>query len=105
MKDKDSQSIIGYFYTDLHPREGKYGHAAVFPIIVGKLIYLFFLTLIIIFNIKGGCETADNKRQLPVCAMVCNFTKPTNDKPALLTHDEVETFFHEFVLFFKLNFN
>ena len=35
-------------------------------------------------------------RQLPVCAMVCNFTKPTSEKPSLLTHDEVETFFHEF---------
>jgi thimet oligopeptidase len=41
--------------------------------------------------------TADGKtRQLPVCDMVCNFTKPTAEKPALLTHDEVETFFHEF---------
>jgi hypothetical protein len=38
----------------------------------------------------------DGKRQLPVCNMVCNFTKATTDKPSLLTHDEVETFFHEF---------
>ncbi|MEQ9208351.1 MAG: M3 family metallopeptidase, partial [Pseudomonadales bacterium] len=28
--------------------------------------------------------------------MVCNFTEPTADKPALMTHDEVNTFFHEF---------
>ena len=28
--------------------------------------------------------------------MVCNFTKPTHDKPSILTHDELRLFFHEF---------
>lgn len=72
--DNETKQIIGHFYFDLHPRDGKYGHAAVFGIQKGCL--------------KGG--------QRPVCMMVCNFTKPTEEKPSLFTHDEVETFFHEF---------
>ncbi|MGA5989347.1 M3 family metallopeptidase, partial [Escherichia coli] len=32
----------------------------------------------------------------PVCYMVCNFTPPVGTQPALLTHDEVNTLFHEF---------
>ncbi len=32
----------------------------------------------------------------PVVSIVCNFSKPTGDKPALLSYDEAETFFHEF---------
>jgi len=38
----------------------------------------------------------DSSLQLPVAYLVCNFTPPVGDQPALLTHDEVTTLFHEF---------
>ncbi len=74
VRDRETKEIIGHFYTDLHPREGKYGHAAV-------------------FGVQAGCLKGEQK---PVAAMVCNFTKATEEQPSLLTHGEVETFFHEF---------
>ena len=64
----------GRFYLDLHPRDGKYSHAAEFPIVIGL----------------AGV-------QLPQAALVCNFPDPrTFAGPALMEHAEVETFFHEF---------
>ena len=68
---------IARFYLDLFPREGKYGHAAEFPLIPSRVL-------------------EDGSYQNPMCAMVANFTKPTKDSPSLLQHSEVETLFHEF---------
>lgn len=65
--DTKTDKSVGYFYLDLYPREGKYGHCAVFP----------FVT--------------QNKYSKPICAMVCNFEKNSN-----LPFDFVETYFHEF---------
>ena len=77
VRDKASDSVIGWFYLDLHPRPNKYGHAAQWGLHPRKVW-------------SGGKVTK------PMAALVCNFTKPTKEKPALLSHDEVETFFHEF---------
>ncbi|MDJ0761471.1 MAG: M3 family metallopeptidase [Myxococcota bacterium] len=64
---------IGRFYLDMHPRDNKYGHAAMMSVTTG---------------VKG--------RQLPTPVLVCNFPKPSGNGPALMGHDQVTTFFHEF---------
>jgi len=68
----EGEKIIGRFYLDLHPREGKYKHAAQ-------------------FGIQSGIKDV----QLPIAALVCNF--PGGENPnELMEHDDVETFLHEF---------
>ena len=70
----------------------------------GKPIAGFYLDLYARENKRGGAWMADcrvrrqteNGLQLPVAFLTCNFTAPVGDKPALLTHDEVTTLFHEF---------
>ncbi|MCJ1426351.1 hypothetical protein MMC29_004254 [Sticta canariensis] len=72
----EGSGFVGYLYLDLHPREGKYGHAAN-------------------FNMQPGFIDENGKRRYPATALVCNFSKPTPKKPSLLKHDEVVTLFHE----------
>ncbi len=71
----DGDLALGRIYFDMHPRENKYNHAAQFALKTG---------------VAG--------RQLPEGVLVCNFTDPAKAKDhiALLSYDEVNTFFHEF---------
>jgi thimet oligopeptidase len=75
--DAKTGEPLGLFYLDMFPRDGKYNHFAQFGIIEGKRL-------------------ANGKYQRPVCSLVCNFPPPQPDKPSLMSHDEVETVFHEF---------
>ena len=77
VSDARTGEPLGLFYLDMFPREGKYNHFAEFGIIEGKLL-------------------PDGKYQRPVCALICNFPAPTADHPSLMSHNDVETIFHEF---------
>ena len=76
VRNASDNMLAGRLYLDLFPRPNKYNHAACFPLIQGR-------------------ET-ESGYQLPTLALVCNFSKPTESKPSLLRHAEVETMFHEF---------
>ncbi|PVH25549.1 M3 family metallopeptidase [Sphingobacterium corticibacter] len=75
VKDKDG-SHLGILYADFFPRDSKRSGA--------------WMTS------YRSQYTKDGKRVAPVISIVCNFTKPVGDKPALLTFDEASTLFHEF---------
>ncbi len=75
IKDQDGE-VRGQFYLDLYAREKKRGGAWMDDCV--------------------GRKKVGDKTQRPVAYLTCNFTPPTGNDPALLTHDEVTTFFHEF---------
>ena len=75
VKDKDG-SHLGLLYADFFPRESKRGGA--------------WMTS------YRSQSRKDGQRVAPVISIVCNFTKPVGDQPALLTFDEATTLFHEF---------
>ena len=77
-----SENLRGSFYLDLYAREKKRGGAWMDDCVGRRALYT---------NGK-----VNGNIQLPVAYLTCNFTKPIGDKPALFTHDEVVTLFHEF---------
>ena len=74
--DKDG-SFLAVFYADFHPRKGKQGGA--------------WMT-----EYQGQWIDRKGRNVRPHVSVVMNLTKPTDEKPALLTLGEVETFLHEF---------
>src|SRR5712672_1854095 len=75
--DSATGEPLGMFYLDMFPREGKFNHFAEFEIVGGKLL-------------------PDGKYQRPTVALLCNFPPASGDAPSLMTHQDVETLFHEF---------
>ncbi len=93
-KSKKLETPIAYICMDLFPREGKFGHACMMPIVEG-------------IEIKEE-KKEEGLYRAPVVAIICNFSKPqkamkatknntaTKVTPSLLTLGEVETLYHEF---------
>ena len=73
----ENNNTVAKFYMDLFPRKGKYGHAAA-------------------FTLTSGHETAEGGYLMPMSSIVANFNAPSEGEPSLLTHNQVETLFHEF---------
>ena len=74
---KDGEETIGILYMDFHPRASKRSGA--------------WMT-----EFRGQKRDLEGDNVIPIIQVVCNFTKPTADKPSLLNFDESETLFHEF---------
>ena len=69
----EGKQLLGYIYLDMHPRPGKYSHAAHF-----------------------GLQSGIRDKQLPAAVLVCNFPRATDPAGGLMEHGQVETFLHEF---------
>ena len=77
VRDRRSTERLGWFYLDLHPRPGKFGHAMAWPI-------------------RLAANDAAGRRLGGISAIVANVPRPNASGSALLRHGDVVTLFHEF---------
>ncbi len=76
IREQESNFLHGYVLLDLHPRENKYSHACMVPLLPA-------------YTDAQGAHPATT-------LLICNFAKSTKETPSLLSHSDVTTFFHEF---------
>jgi thimet oligopeptidase len=77
VRDAATGAEIGDILMDLYPRDGKYGHAAAWPLVPGRRL-------------------PDGSYQRPLTAIVANLPRPGGDRAVLLRHPDAVTLFHEF---------
>jgi oligopeptidase A len=75
--EQDDGELLGHVYTDLHARPGKRGGAWM-------------------DGLRSRWRRADGTLQTPVAVLTCNFASGVGGRPPLLSHDDVQTLFHEF---------
>jgi len=78
IKARETEKLYGYLFLDLYPRENKYSHACHITLVSPQE------------DQKYGISIPD------IAGVIANFPKATKDRPAMLKHSDVETFFHEF---------
>ena len=99
------QRLYGLDIREVETFDSYHPDAQLFEILEnGEIIARFFLDLYARADKRGGAWMDDcrvrrrqgEQLQIPVAYLVCNFTPPVGDTPALLTHSELTTLFHEF---------
>ncbi|MEM8561361.1 MAG: oligopeptidase A [Pseudomonadota bacterium] len=99
------QKLYGVAVRETTGFDSYHEDVRLFDLVSGKeVIARFYLDLYARADKRGGAwmdncrdrRMANGRLQIPVAYLVCNFTPPVNETPALLTHDELTTLFHEF---------